>query len=226
MTGSCRRVFGDHIWQAGAKKTMEKGRLDITHYEALSTDDEQELERVANEVIDANAPVYSSFMKRDIAEAEFGTRIYQGGVVPGNKLRIVEIPDFDVEACGGTHVNVTGDVRRIKILKTTKLQDGIVRIEFVAGEKAVRFAQERNIKIDTLMKELHCEKKQIPARCSELFKKWKKARKGKLDEFKLESDDEFEGDVLKEAANCLKTQPKHVLKTIRRFKEDIKKKLP
>lgn len=225
MTGSCREVFGDHIWQAGAKKTVEKARLDITHYEALTSEDEQAIENKVNEIINANATVYSQFMKRDVAEARYGTRIYQGGVVPGNLLRIVEIPDFDVEACGGTHVNVTGDVKRIKILKTTKLQDGIVRLEFVAGEKAVAFIQKQEKLINELTTLLDCEKSQIPSRCAELFKKWKKARKGKLKEFVLESKEETSGDVVKEAASNLKTQPKHVLKTVKRFKEDIEKKL-
>ena len=69
---------------------------------------------------------------------------------------------------------------------------------------------------------LECEIKQIPARANELFVKWKKAKKGKLQEFKWESDEKSEGDVLKEASVVLKTQPEHVLKTVKRFLKDIK----
>jgi len=59
--------------------------------------------------------------------------IYQGGAVPGNNLRIVNIPGYDVEACGGTHLNNTSEVGHLTVTKTTKISDGIVRIEFVSG---------------------------------------------------------------------------------------------
>ena len=79
-------------------------------------------------------------------------RIYQGGAVPGKELRIVDIVGFDVEACGGTHLDITGDVGQIRILKSSKLQDGIVRIEFTAGLAAEKTIQEKETSLEDIAK--------------------------------------------------------------------------
>ncbi len=225
LTGSSKRVLGNHVWQAGAAKTMEKSRLDITHYDQLSDEEVKKIEDLANRVVMDNIPVYKSFMKRNVAEAKYGVRIYQGGAVPGRNLRIVNIEGFDVEACGGTHLDITGDVGSIKIIKTSKIQDGVVRLEFVAGPAAEKFFEEERKIIREARDLLECKDKQIPGRAAELFEKWKKARKGKLESFSFESEEEYEGDIVKRTSELLRTQPSYIISTIKRFKDDIKKKL-
>ena len=74
------------------------------------------------------------------AEKKYGMRIYQGGAVPGKKIRIVDIEGEDVEACGGTHLNRTAEVGRIRIIKSSKIQDGIVRLTFTAGKASCKRA--------------------------------------------------------------------------------------
>jgi alanyl-tRNA synthetase len=81
-------------------------------------------------------------MPRPEAEKKFGFRLYQGGAVPGRDIRVVEIPDFDVEACGGVHCEATGEVERIKIIAVRRIQDGIIRFEFVAGNRLCSDAAE------------------------------------------------------------------------------------
>ncbi len=225
ITGSVRDILGSHVWQAGASKTLEKGRLDITHYENLTEEELENIERKANEAISLNLPIYKEFMSRDKAEALYGVRIYQGGAVPGKTIRIVNIEGFDVEACGGTHLDVTGDVDHIKIIKTSKIQDGVVRIEFVAGKAAKKIMIENKQMLQEIKMLLSCKENQIPARTTELFSKWKKVKKGKLKEFNLVSTETSSGDVLKQAADNLKTQPQHLVKTIKRFLKDIENKL-
>jgi len=225
LTGSSKRILGDHVWQAGASKTLEKSRLDITHYEQLSSDEIKKIEDLANEVVAQNRPIYKSFMKRNVAEAQYGVRIYQGGAVPGKELRIVNVLDFDVEACGGTHLDVTGDVGRIKIIRTSKIQDGVIRLEFIAGAAAENFFEKERQTINEAKLLLGCEAEQIPSRAQELFEAWKKSKKGKLQELKLESKEKSKGNVLEEAAINLKTQPEHLIKTLERFKADIEKNL-
>ena len=80
---------------------------------------------------------------RGTAEQRYGFRIYQGGIVPVKSVRIVSIGDLDIEACGGTHVSNTSDVKEIKITRTKRIQDGVVRIEFVSGENAKEFVRKR-----------------------------------------------------------------------------------
>jgi len=85
-------------------------------------------------------------MKKDQAEKEYGFRLYQGGIVPGDKVRVVKIEDTDVEACCGTHCDNTSEVGWIKVLKSSRISDGIVRLYFVTGEKAMeRLNNERKI---------------------------------------------------------------------------------
>ncbi|MEA3255156.1 MAG: DHHA1 domain-containing protein, partial [Candidatus Altiarchaeota archaeon] len=79
---------------------------------------------------------------RDDAENEYGFRLYQGGVVPGGDIRVVNIRDWDVEACGGMHLNNTGDVGAIRITGSKRIQDGVVRLEYVAGNAALEYGNE------------------------------------------------------------------------------------
>ncbi|MEM4710778.1 MAG: alanine--tRNA ligase [Candidatus Woesearchaeota archaeon] len=225
LNGAARKILGNHVWQAGASKTLEKARLDITHYENLSSEQIKAIEELANKIIKENIPVYKCFMKRNLAEAKYGFRLYQGGAVPGKELRIVDIVGFDVEACGGTHLDITGDVGQIKILKTSKIQDGVVRIEFTAGLAAEKTMKDTESSLEDIAMLLNCSKKQIPGRVKELFEKWKKiVKKNSKEEFILESTletEKDEGKILEEAASILKTQPENVKKTIERFINEI-----
>ncbi|MBN2368682.1 alanine--tRNA ligase, partial [Candidatus Woesearchaeota archaeon] len=231
INGAAKRVLGSHIWQAGAHKQLDKARLDITHYESLTDEQVKEIEDLANKLIDKNLPVYSSMMPRNIAEKEYGFTIYQGGAVPGKVLRIISIPGFDTEACGGTHLNLTGEAKLIKIIKTSKIQDGMVRIEFTAGDAAASETNKETGILQEAAKILDCKMNQVPARADELFTKWKKVVKKRRidsdDDFKLastEESDDTEPIILKNTANILKTQPEHIAKTITRFKKELMEK--
>ncbi len=147
INGVSRKLLGGHIWQAGAEKTLTKSRLDITHYASLSPEKLREIEDRANSVIRKNLDVSSNILKRDDAEAKYGFRLYQGGAVPGKELRVVKIAGLDVEACGGTHVHSTGEVGFVKFLGSTKIQDGVVRLEYVAGEAARGYIFENVLKV-------------------------------------------------------------------------------
>src|SRR2546426_4778847 len=77
-------------------------------------------------------------MAREKAEAKYGCRLYQGGPVPGSKIRVVTIEGWDAEACGGTHCKTTGELGVLRIEKVERLQDGIERFTFTAGEPALK----------------------------------------------------------------------------------------
>ena len=142
VNAAARKVLGSHVNQAGAKKTEEKSHLDITHYQPITPEELEQIEFIANSIVRKGIKVEKLLMPRNEAEKKFGMRIYQGGAVPGKVLRIVNIKGVDVEACGGTHVNNTSEIGAIKILRATKIQDGVDRIEFTVGEEAAK-AMER-----------------------------------------------------------------------------------
>ncbi|MFP4645951.1 MAG: alanine--tRNA ligase-related protein, partial [Candidatus Woesearchaeota archaeon] len=225
INGAAKEVLGSHVWQAGAAKSESKGRLDITHFDALSQDELMKIEEKANEIIKQEIPITKTVLPRDEAEKRYGFRLYQGGAVPGQEVRVVDIPGFDVEACGGTHLNNTAEAEMIRILKSTKVQDGIVRIEFTAGDAAKEEDEKSGNLVSEASELLDCEEDQLPARAQELFTKWKKAKKKKLplEEFELSATETTDGDPLAETAAILKTQPEHIVKTIKKFKDQLEK---
>lgn len=155
LIGAARRVLGEHARQAGAAKDVEKSRLDISHYERLSTEKVNEIERLACEVVTRNLPVETVWMPRDEAERKYGYRLYQGGAVPGTVIRLVKIGDWDVEACGGTHLRSTGEIGIIKILSTERIQDGVERLIFASGTHALKEIQNRDLQLEQAAKILN-----------------------------------------------------------------------
>ena len=141
---SARSVLGSWVWQHSAFKEEDHARLDITHHSALTDDDVEKIEQAANSIVEKSIPVKIENFDRGAAEQKYGFRIYQGGVVPVKSVRIVSIGDLDIEACGGTHVANTSDVEEIKITRTKRIQDGVVRIEFVSGESAKEFVRKKH----------------------------------------------------------------------------------
>lgn len=134
---SCRKVLGPHIWQAGAKKTEKKAHLDITHYQSLTKEQEKAIENQANRLINSSINISKGFMDKAEAEREYGFSLYQGGIVPGNSLRVVSIEGVDNEACCGTHADNTSEVGWVRLVKSSRISDGIVRLEYVAQERAI-----------------------------------------------------------------------------------------
>ncbi|MHA1583808.1 MAG: alanine--tRNA ligase [Promethearchaeota archaeon] len=177
INAAARRVLGNHINQAGAKKTAEKAHLDITHFDSLTDKQITEIENLANDFVARDIPSNNRFMSRADAEKTYGMRLYQGGAVPGKILRIVETPGVEVEACGGTHVNNTGEIGKIKIIKSQKIQDGIIRLTFTAGHATETIlANYEQIKIQ-LSEIFESAQTNLSCRADELLSKWRNLKK-------------------------------------------------
>ena len=169
LNSSTRNVLGSWVWQHSAFKEEDHARLDITHHSALTDDEIAKIEKLANSIVEKNMSVTIESFDRGTAEQKYGFKIYQGGIVPVKSVRIVSIEDFDVEACGGTHVKKTGEIELIKITRTKRIQDGVVRIEFVSGPTALDYTKQHDasiikksaeLKEKMEMKEKRREKKQ------------------------------------------------------------------
>ena len=142
MNGALREVLGPHVWQAGAFKAPESARIDVTHYKPLSKGELRTIDRRVNQIVREDRPVKSYFESRGEAERRFGFTLYQGGAVPGRELRIVEVEGFDVEACGGTHCTHTSEVGAITVTDVERIQDGVVRLTYASGERALELREE------------------------------------------------------------------------------------
>ncbi len=143
INGAARRVLGEHIWQSGTQKGLETSRLDITHYRRLTQEEIYKIETLANQAIAANMKIETTWLPRNEAETRYGFRLYQGGAVPGKDIRVVRTGDWDVEACAGTHLDHTGEVGFVKIVYTERVQDGIERLGYAVGLKALKAVQDQ-----------------------------------------------------------------------------------
>jgi len=161
INGTARNMLGNHVWQAGAHKSESEGRLDITHYENLTSEQRDELERKVNRVILEDLKVQIQFMQRDEAERLHGYRLYQGGAVPGKVIRVVEILGLDAEACGGLHAKTTSFVGPIRIRRTKRIQDGIVRIEYSSGMAAIEDMQRDKTMVEALSEKLNTPQEKV-----------------------------------------------------------------
>lgn len=177
INGSARAMLGNHVWQSGAHKSVDEARLDITHFENLSDEQRAELERRCNEVVLEDHPVEIKFMPRDEAESKFGFRLYQGGVVPGKIIRVVNTTGVDVEACGGLHCDRTSRVGPIRILRTKRIQDGVVRIEYSAGLAAVSGMQADKACVDQLADKMNVGREALLPAAVKLLNDVKEDRK-------------------------------------------------
>ena len=173
---SAKRVLGKHVWQAGAQKSEDRARLDISHYKRITDAELKAIELEANRRVMEVAPVDTQFLPRTEAEKLFGFELYQGGVPPGTQIRVVRV-GTDIEACAGTHVTNTGMIGAIKILRTERIQDGVERIEFAAGEAAVRAVQEKDDLLTEASGVLRVPADQLPKTAERFFEEWKGQQK-------------------------------------------------
>lgn len=233
LMGALVRVLGKHVWQAGSQLHTDWARLDISHYKRITEEELREIERLANRVVMENREVTWEWLPRTEAEMKYGFRLYQGGVVPGRTIRVVKIEDWDVQACGGTHLPNTGLIGPIKILRTERIQDGVERIIFAAGEAAVDWMQETERLLKKTAEIFRVPVEKVPETAERFFNEWKEARKeveklrkelAKLLVYELENKVEKVGDVefiggvvegtmddLREAANRLRKEKRVVV---------------
>ncbi len=162
INGSSRQVLGPWVWQHSAFKEEDYGRIDITHFSHLTDAEVRKIEDLANEIVRRDLRVKNTFMPRAVAEQKYGFRLYQGGVVPGKFLRVVDIGGWDIEACGGTHTRTTGEVGLIKITKAERVQDGVERLEFVAGEAAIEYMHRMDSELEDLSQVLGTQRENLP----------------------------------------------------------------
>ncbi len=177
VNGALREVLGPHVWQAGAYKGPEIARIDVTHYKALSRDELRRVDRRVNQIVREDRPVKSYFEPRNEAERRFGFTLYQGGAVPGKELRIVEVPGFDVEACGGTHCTHTSEVGAIDLLDVERIQDGIVRVSYASGERALEIREEHDEILKETARRLGVGVAQLPTGIERLQAELEESRK-------------------------------------------------
>jgi alanyl-tRNA synthetase len=147
-----REVLGDHVRQAGSAVRPEKLRFDFTHGEALTSEQRDEIERRVNAKIFEALPVNVFETPIDEARRLGATMLF--GEKYGDIVRVVEVPGYSTELCGGTHVTTTAEIGAFAILSEGSVGSGARRIEAVTSGDAWAYLDERSRELDTLRAEL------------------------------------------------------------------------
>ena len=140
LQAALRQVLGPHVKQAGSVVEPPRLRFDFTHYAGLDPAEIAEIERLVNHQILRNTQVSTNVMAIDEAIATGAMALF--GEKYGDQVRVVSIPDFSKELCGGTHVARTGDIGVFKIISESSISAGVRRIEAITGEPAVQQFQQ------------------------------------------------------------------------------------
>ncbi len=148
LHAALRKVLGTHVKQAGSVVDPARLRFDFSHFTSVDAAELEEIERLANEEILRNTAVETAVMELDEA-VDSGAMAFFGEKYP-DKVRVVTVPGFSKELCGGTHVQRTGDIGLLKVVHEASISAGVRRIEAISGEEAIHQFQQ----VTTLVRDL------------------------------------------------------------------------
>jgi alanyl-tRNA synthetase len=147
-----RDVLGEHVHQAGSAVRPDKLRFDFTHEHALGAEEREDVERRVNERIFAGLPVHVFETPIDEARRLGATMLF--GEKYGDVVRVVEVPGYSLELCGGTHVSTTAEIGAFVILSEGSVGSGVRRIEALTSGDAWALLDSRSRELDELRAEL------------------------------------------------------------------------
>ena len=153
LHAALRQVLGTHVKQAGSLVAPDRLRFDFVHFAAIPREDLDRIERIVTEQIYRNTPVQTDVRSTEEAIAAGAMALF--GEKYGDRVRVVSVPGFSLELCGGTHVRATGDIGPFVITQESGVAAGVRRIEALTGAGAVAFHQQQRAALDRLLAALN-----------------------------------------------------------------------
>ena len=137
LQAALKRVVGNHINQAGSFVNAEHLRFDFSSFEAISQKQLKEVEDMVNAEILTGKDVEIAHMNQDEAKAKGAMALF--GEKYGDVVRVVTVPNFSMELCGGSHVKNVGQIGMFKIISESGVAAGVRRIEAVTGKASIEY---------------------------------------------------------------------------------------
>jgi alanyl-tRNA synthetase len=162
LHAALRQVLGGHVKQAGSLVAPDRLRFDFVHFAALTPEQIVEIERLVNAQILANTPLQTEVKNTQEAIAAGAMALF--GEKYGDTVRVVSVPGFSVELCGGTHVRATGDIGLFAIVSEGGIAAGVRRIEAITGMEAVAAYQLEREQLARLSTALGARPSELAAR--------------------------------------------------------------
>lgn len=159
-----KTVLGDHVEQKGSYVDNERLRFDFSHYSAITPEEIQKTEDLVNDAIKASYDVVTKVMSLDEAKKTGAMALF--GEKYGDRVRVVNMGDYSIELCGGTHVKNTSEIRLFKILSESGVASGVRRIEALTGDAVIRYYKSQ----EKLLSEAAAAAKSEPEKLSDHIK--------------------------------------------------------
>ena len=139
LHAALRNVLGDHVQQKGSLVDADRLRFDFIHFEPVSREQLQQVERLVNQQIRHNYMVETRIMSLEDAKTSGAMALF--GEKYADQVRVLRMGDFSTELCGGTHVKAVGEIGLFRITGETGIASGVRRIEGVTGERAIEWME-------------------------------------------------------------------------------------
>ncbi len=186
MHAALREVLGTHVKQAGSVVAPNYLRFDFTHYQPLTRNEIDEIERLVNNYILRNEPVQTDEMATEEAMRSGAMALF--GEKYSEKVRVLSIKGaegiFSRELCGGTHVRATGDIGVFKITSDESIASGVRRIRAITGVDAYERFRDDEVLLEQVSSGLKTTRAELPSVISRLQEELRKARR-EAEELKL-----------------------------------------
>lgn len=164
-----RDVLGEHVNQKGSLVDAERLRFDFAHPQAVSSEELREIETQVNAEIRRNTELSTAVMPIEDAKAKGAMALF--GEKYDDNVRVVQMGDYSLELCGGTHVDRTGDIGGFRILQESGIASGVRRIEATTGANAIRFSLLQQRTLQQLAEITKADQSSLVARIEQLIEK-------------------------------------------------------
>lgn len=166
-----RKVLGTHSKQSGSLVSPERLRFDFTHFQAVTPDELEEIERLANARVLDDVPVSTVEASREEATADGAIALF--GEKYGERVRVVQMGDFSMELCGGLHVERSGRIGPIRVISESGIGSGLRRIEATSGFETLRHYKRLEEVISRTERLLKVRGEQVPGRVEDILSRLK-----------------------------------------------------
>jgi len=175
-----RRVLGEHVQQRGSLVSPHRLRFDFSHLKALTGKQIAEVNRIVNEEIRRNLPVYDEVVPYKEAIEAGAIALFDEKY--GDTVRVLKIgmPFVSAELCGGTHVSATGEIGLFHIISESSIGAGLRRIEAVSGRGAEQYFAERLSDLERIAKSLGSSPEEARDKVSGIVSELDEERKQRL----------------------------------------------
>ncbi|MGR5590415.1 alanine--tRNA ligase [Peptoniphilus grossensis] len=168
-------VLGNHVNQAGSLVMPDRMRFDFSHFEAMSKEEIEEVEKIVNEKIFEGLPVETKLTNLNEAKEMGAIGLFEDKY--HEEVRVLSMGDYSRELCGGTHVSNTSEISMFKILSESGISNGIRRIEAITGPAVLKYLNELKNEQEEIARELKSNKEEILEKIKLNIKSLKEANK-------------------------------------------------